>query len=206
MYSRRTFMRAAGGAALGGLLAACRDEQSVTLTSDPTTTDVTATTTTTTTTTTIDTPPDPSTTTGSSPASSTSSSTAATAPWSGANFDELDEFLSVTNGEAFSIVECGLKVHEWYRTDDTYTRDIASAQKSVLSLLVGRAIADGLIGLDTLVDDVLGSGWTPHGQSSTVTVRHLLTMTSGLDDSLALVAAPGTSWLYSGAFASCSRS
>ena len=85
-----------------------------------------------------------------------------------------------------------MTVHEWYRTDDTYARDIASAQKSVLSLLVGRAIADGFIGIDTIVDDVLGSGWTPHGQTSDITVRHLLTMTSGLDDSLALVAAPGT--------------
>ena len=123
------------------------------------------------------------------------------APWSGAEFDELDEFLAVTNGEAFAIVEGGVTVHEWYRSDDTYARDIASAQKSVLSLLVGRAITEGFIGLDTFVDDVLGSGWTPHGQTSGVTVRHLLTMTSGLDDRLALVAAPGTGWLYSGAFA-----
>ena len=98
-------------------------------------------------------------------------------------------------------MERGVTVHQWYRTDDTYARDIASAQKSVLSLLVGRAIGDGIIGIDTLVDDVLGSGWTPHGQTSGITVRHLLTMTSGLDDSLAVVAPPGTGWLYSGAFA-----
>jgi CubicO group peptidase (beta-lactamase class C family) len=106
----------------------------------------------------------------------------------------------VTNSEAFAIVEGGVAVHEWYRADDTYARDIASAQKSMLSLLVGKAIAEGMFGIDTLVDDVLGSGWTPHGQTSGVTVRHLLTMTSGLDDSLALVSAPGTAWLYSGAF------
>ena len=77
-------------------------------------------------------------------------------------------------------------MHEWYATDDTYARDIASAQKSVLSVLIGRAIADGIVGIDTLVDDVLGSGWTSHGQTSAITVRHLLTMTSGLDDGLAL--------------------
>ena len=98
-------------------------------------------------------------------------------------------------------MEGGVTVHEWYRTDDTYARDIASAQKSVLSLLVGRAIGDGIIGIDTLIDDVLGSGWTPHRETSGITVRHLLTMTSGLDDSLALVSPPGTGWLYSGAFA-----
>jgi CubicO group peptidase (beta-lactamase class C family) len=92
-------------------------------------------------------------------------------------------------------------VHEWYRGDDTYARDIGSAQKSVLLLLVGRAVGEGIVGLDTFVDDVLGSGWTPHGHSSGITVRHLLTMTSGLDDDLALVSPPGTAWLYSGAFA-----
>jgi CubicO group peptidase (beta-lactamase class C family) len=123
------------------------------------------------------------------------------APWSDADFGELDEFLAVTNGEAFAIVEGGVTVHEWYRTDDAYARDIASAQKSVLSLLVGRAIASGFLGIDTLVDDVIGSGWTPHGSSSAISVRHLLTMTSGLDDTLALVSEPGTAWLYSGAFA-----
>ena len=94
-----------------------------------------------------------------------------------------------------------MTVHEWYRTDDTYARDIASAQKSVLSLLVGRAIADEVFGIDTIVDAVLGPGWTSHGQTSAITVQHLLTMTSGLDDRLALVSAPGTAWLYSGAFA-----
>ena len=156
--------------------------------------------------------PEPASTTLSSPSTTASPATTASpsqspattsvaAPWSGADFGELDEFLAVTNGEAFAVVEGGSTVHEWYRGDDTYARDIASAQKSVLSLLVGRAIADGFFGLDTIVDDLLGSGWTSHGQTSAITVRHLLTMTSGLDDSLALVSAPGTAWLYSGAFA-----
>ena len=143
--------------------------------------------------------PSPST---SAPSPSSSPSTAVVAaPWSSAEFDELDEFLAVTNSEAFAIVEGGVTVHEWYRTDDTYARDIASAQKSVLSLLVGRAIGDGIIGIDTLVDDVLGIGLDAARPDIGITVRHLLTMTSGLDDSLAVVSPPGTGWLYSGAFA-----
>ena len=123
------------------------------------------------------------------------------APWSGADFDELDRFLEAANTEAFRIVEGGQVIHEWYRTDETYGRDIASAQKSVLSLLVGRAIEDGLVTLDTPIDEVLGTDWTPHGQSSTITVRQLLSMTSGLDDQYEVIAAPGTAWHYSGAFA-----
>ena len=122
-------------------------------------------------------------------------------PWAGAEFAELDHFLADTATEAFRIVERGSVVHEWYRTDSGYTRDIASAQKSVLSLLVGRAVADGLFTLDTNVDSVLGTTWTPGGRSDEVTVRHLLTMTSGLDDRLAVIAAPGEAWRYSGAFA-----
>jgi CubicO group peptidase (beta-lactamase class C family) len=205
--SRRTFIRGAGGAVLGGLLAACRDDRTDTLTLDSTATAATTTTTVqpvviptteaSTTSSPVSSPPPPP----PAPSSSASPTSVVAAPWSGAEFDELDEFLVATNGEAFAIVEGGVTVHEWFRTDDTYARDIASAQKSVLSLLIGRAIAEGLIGIDTLVDDVLGPAWTPHGQTSAVTVRHLLTMTSGLDDRLALVAAPGAGWLYSGAFA-----
>ncbi len=204
MYSRRALIRAAGGAALGGLLAGCNTDGSQSSTTDSTVAPATNT---------SARPVDPPRPTSSSTRRTvavvildialdvTSPSPARPPPWASAEFDELDEFLAVTNSEAFAIVEGGVTVHQWYRTDDTYARDIASAQKSVLSLLVGRAIGDGIIGIDTLVDDVLGSGWTPHGQTSGITVRHLLTMTSGLDDSLALVSPPGTGWLYSGAFA-----
>jgi CubicO group peptidase (beta-lactamase class C family) len=123
------------------------------------------------------------------------------AAWSGADFALLDRYTEQTNTNAFRIVENGELVHEWYRTDETFARDVASAQKSVLSLLVGRAIGDGAVGLDTPIDDVLGTGWTPHGQTAGITVRHLLTMTSGLDDRFEVIAEPGAEWHYSGAFA-----
>lgn len=184
--SRRSLLAGAGGAALASLLGACGYSGG----------DAGG-----------DRPGGPTSTAGAgrSTTSTAPTSTASTpttrAPWSDADFGELDEFVASTHGEAFAITEDGATVHEWYGSDDTYSRDIASAQKSVLSLLVGRAIADGLFGLDTLVDDVLGTAWTPHGQTSAVTVRHLLTMTSGLDDRMAVVAEPGAAWRYSGAFA-----
>jgi CubicO group peptidase (beta-lactamase class C family) len=121
-------------------------------------------------------------------------------PWAGADFGELDRYIESTNGEAFVIIEGGVTVHEWYRTDAGYVRDVASAQKSVLSLLVGRAVADGLIDLDMLVDGVLGTEWTTHGNTATITMRQLLSMTSGLDDRFEVIAEPGTTWRYSGAF------
>lgn len=147
-------------------------------------------------------------TTSSGPSPTTVASTSAapvttsqTPPWSEGDFDELDRFVEKTNGEAFAIMENGTIVHEWYRGDGGYVRDIASAQKSVLSMLVGRAIGDGLLALDSRIDDVLGSDWTPHGQSSTIGVGHLLSMTSGLDDELEIIAEPGSTWRYSQAFA-----
>ena len=121
--------------------------------------------------------------------------------WEGADFSGLDSFIERTNGEAFAIWEGGSMIHEWYRTDSSYTRDVASAQKSILSLLFGRAIGDALVQLQTPIDDVLGTRWTPSGQSAGITVEHLLTMTSGLDDQRQVVAAPGERWIYSGAFA-----
>lgn len=119
----------------------------------------------------------------------------------GADLSGVDALLADTNGQSFVLVEHGRTVHEWHLDDESSARDVASAQKSVLSLLVGRAVADGLVELDTEIDAVLGRGWTDHGETAGITVRHLLTMTSGLDDSLAVVAAPGERWIYSGAFA-----
>ncbi|MEP4648697.1 MAG: serine hydrolase, partial [Ilumatobacter sp.] len=129
-----------------------------------------------------------------------STSVAAT-PWAGADFGELDDFISSTNGTGFAVVEAGVLVHEWYRDEPDARRDIASAQKSMLSLLVGRAVVDGHFTVDTTIDELIGTGWTSHGDTAGITVRNLLTMTSGLDDRLEVVAAPDSVWLYSGAFA-----
>ena len=197
MASRRTFLIGALGAVTGArCFSACTDSESATAPS--TTTTAPSTTTTTQPTTTLPSSSPPSTV---ATVESTTSIAADPPAWAGADFASLDSFVERTAGEAFAIWEDGAMVHEWYRTDASYTRDIASAQKSILSLLVGRAIGDGLVQLDTSIDDVLGQQWTPHGQSAGITVEHLLSMTSGLDDALDVIAAPGERWSYSGAFA-----
>jgi CubicO group peptidase (beta-lactamase class C family) len=99
------------------------------------------------------------------------------------------------------ILEAGTVVHEWYRDGDpAFARDVASAQKSVLSLIVGRAIDLDVLSLESTIDSVLGSGWAT-GESATITVEHLLTMTSGLDDLWRVVDEPGRAWRYNSAFA-----
>ena len=79
-----------------------------------------------------------------------------------------------------------------------FARDIASAQKSVVALLVGNLADARRMQIDESVATYLGPRWskaTP-AQEAAITVRHLLTMTSGLADDLTFEAAPGTVWRY----------
>ncbi|HVT78106.1 MAG TPA: serine hydrolase domain-containing protein [Acidimicrobiales bacterium] len=77
--------------------------------------------------------------------------------------------------------------------------DVASTQKSIVSVLVGIAVARGDLALDDRVTDHLGAGWTGRDDVATegdITLRHLLSMTSGLGDALEFVAQPGERWDY----------
>ncbi|MGD8600866.1 MAG: serine hydrolase [Gemmatimonadota bacterium] len=76
--------------------------------------------------------------------------------------------------------------------------DVASAQKSVAAVLTGLALERGLLRLDEPVGSYLGAGWSEASaeQESRITVRHLLTMTSGLDEDLTFQAEAGSRWFY----------
>jgi len=85
--------------------------------------------------------------------------------------------------------------------------DVASVQKSVTSMLVGIAQQKNLLQIRRPVSQYLGAGWsksTPD-QEDKITVRHLLSMTSGLDERLQFVAPAGTRWFYNTAAYSKSR-
>jgi CubicO group peptidase (beta-lactamase class C family) len=72
-----------------------------------------------------------------------------------------------------------------------------SAGKTVTSALVTHLAAEGRLSLDAPVRTLLGPGWSRAPLSEPqVTVRHLLAMASGLDDSLAFVAPPGGRFHY----------
>ncbi len=76
--------------------------------------------------------------------------------------------------------------------------DVASAQKSVAAVITGIAVERGLVGLDDPVTKYLGAGWSKASpeQEGRITLRHLLTMTSGLAEDLTFQAEPGSRWLY----------
>ena len=83
-------------------------------------------------------------------------------------------------------------------SDGALLEDVASQQKSILSLLIGIAAQRGLIDIARPISDFLGEGWSkalPERERA-VTVRHLLEMTSGLTEALEYDAPAGTRFFY----------
>lgn len=76
--------------------------------------------------------------------------------------------------------------------------DVASIQKSIVSLLCGIAQGKGLLDISRPVTHYLGSGWSNAGQEheQKITVEHLLSMSGGLDHELKYQHPPGKKWLY----------
>ncbi len=76
--------------------------------------------------------------------------------------------------------------------------DVASAQKSVVSFLAGIARANGLLDFDAPVERYLGAGWSkaPSAAEAAITVRHLMSMSSGLTVKLELEQPAGKTWRY----------
>lgn len=76
--------------------------------------------------------------------------------------------------------------------------DLASIQKSVMSLLYGIAWRQGLVDIERPVVSYIGEGWSgaPPDKESAITVRHLLAMASGIDRRLRYEFPAGTRWFY----------
>jgi CubicO group peptidase (beta-lactamase class C family) len=123
-----------------------------------------------------------------------------TAGFDPAKLADLATFVEQAQSSSFMILYDGRIVLEkyWRGATPATTTDIASAQKSVTALLVGAAVAEGALSIDDTVTSALGDGWSNGsvGDEAGITIRHLLTMTSGLDENLEHDAAPGTVWLY----------
>ncbi len=82
--------------------------------------------------------------------------------------------------------------------DGVLLEDVASQQKSFVAALVAIARDKGLIDIDKPVSAYIGAGWskaTPE-QEAKITVAHLLTMSSGLDDKFGFQADAGTRFHY----------
>ncbi|MFT5168047.1 MAG: CubicO group peptidase (beta-lactamase class C family) [Saprospiraceae bacterium] len=129
--------------------------------------------------------------------------------WCDDQLDELLVYLEEHNTKAFLILKDGKIVVEKYFGDTDMDTPLAwnSAGKTITSLLVGIAQEDGLLSIADRISDYLGTGWTslPPDKEDAITIRHQLTMTTGLNDlnffntnpnALTYVADAGTRWAY----------
>ena len=82
--------------------------------------------------------------------------------------------------------------------DGALLEDVASQQKSFVSMLVAVAIDRGLLDASRPVSDYVGAGWTKAtpDQEAKIRVIHLLAMSSGLSAEFAYAAPPGAVFLY----------
>jgi CubicO group peptidase (beta-lactamase class C family) len=118
--------------------------------------------------------------------------TPASLGWNESAVTDLLSYLNTTNTRGFILLKGGKIVIEQYNGTDlasnTFTASSkwywASAGKTLTAAVVGIANANGKINLDAKTSDYLGTGWTSltADQESKITVRHQLTMTTGLDD------------------------
>jgi len=117
--------------------------------------------------------------------------------WDEAALDELVAFARSRATDALRIEQDGVVIVDDQRAEGTpFVGEIASAQKSVVALLVGIAVEDGIVDLDATVTSIIGDGWSAAPFEADVTVRHLMSMTSGLDEALAPIGEPGAQWWY----------
>lgn len=134
--------------------------------------------------------------------------------WCQPRIDSMYAYLQERNSKGFMILKDGKIVLEKYF--GTFTADSgwywASAGKSLTATLVGIAQQENLLNTNNSVSSYIGSGWSsaPANKENLITVKHLLTMTSGLNDNppspcenedtaascLLYLADAGTRWSY----------
>lgn len=131
--------------------------------------------------------------------------------WCQERIDSLYKMLDDNNTRAFILLKDGKIVLEQYFNGHTQSSNWywASAGKSLTAFLVGLAQQDGLLNIQDKTSEYLGNGWTAcdSAAESLITIRHQLTMTTGLDDGvddhyctldtcLTCLVPPGTRWAY----------
>ncbi|MGB5420250.1 serine hydrolase domain-containing protein [Algibacter sp.] len=129
--------------------------------------------------------------------------------WNESEQQPLLDFLEEKNTKSFMILHNGKIILEAYMNDHDATKSWywASAGKTLTTAVSGIAEDEGLINMDNKVSDYLGTGWTSANleKENLITCKNLLSMNSGLDDTLGDDVSPsnlqyisdaGTRWAY----------
>ena len=133
--------------------------------------------------------------------------------WNESEVQPLLNYLEEKNTKGFIILVNGRIVMENYFNDHNANLPWywASAGKTLTTATIGIAQQEGLLSINDKVSDYLGIGWTsaPTNKENLITNKHLLSMTSGLDDTfgdgnepndLQYKADAGTRWAYHNVF------
>jgi len=131
--------------------------------------------------------------------------------WNENQLQPLLDYLEAKNTKSFMILYNGRIVDGTESYMNGHTESSlwywASSGKTLTSTVSGIAQEEGLIEINNKVSDYLGTGWTsaPLEKENLITCKNLLSMNSGLDDSLGddvslanlqYVADAGTRWAY----------
>ncbi len=132
--------------------------------------------------------------------------------WNNNAVQPLKDFLVQKNTKSFMILVNGRIVMEEYFSGHTAnsTWEWNSAGKTLVATTTGIAQQEGFLNINNKVSDYLETEWTsmPLIKENLIAVRHLLTMTSGIDDTkqllvksnLTYMADAGTRWAYGNVF------
>ncbi len=132
--------------------------------------------------------------------------------WNETAVQPLKDYLIQKNTRSFMILVNGRIVMEEYFNGHTSTSNWQwnSAGKTLVATTTGIAQQEGLININNKVSQYLSAGWTsePLAKEDLITSRHLLTMTSGINDgsefviksNLTYLADAGTRWSYHNVF------
>ncbi len=140
--------------------------------------------------------------------------TAASLGWDETALQPLLDYLELKHSKSFMILVNGRIVVEHYFNGHTATSPWywASAGKTLTATTFGITEQEGFVSRGDRVSEYLGTGWTsmPLAKENLITNRHLLTMTSGIEDlangdcvtpdCLTYKADAGTRWAYHNVF------
>lgn len=132
--------------------------------------------------------------------------------WNHSEVLSLIDFLEEKNTKSFMILVDGRIVLEEYFNGHTQNTSWQwnSAGKTLVTTTTGIAQQEGLLNINNKVSQYLGVGWTsePKEKEDLITSKHLLSMTSGINDESELViksnltylADAGSRWSYHNVF------
>lgn len=131
--------------------------------------------------------------------------------WDSLQLNAAFDYAGTKNTYGLIVLQNGRIVKEqyWNNWNQDTRYYLASAGKSVVAFLMGIAQQQGILNINDKTSQYLGQGWTslPQSKEDMITLKHNLTMTTGLDDGVAdpdcedpacLVykADAGTRWAY----------